>query len=60
MVSVQPQAIESAKRYNSTEDLWVVSTFFDSEGYANKLRALRAYRRIMKASEIPVLLVEGA
>jgi len=48
-----------AERYDAPKDLWVVSTYFDSEGYASKLRALQAYLRVMERSGIPMLLVEG-
>ena len=60
VASRKPREIRPAERYATPEDLWVVSTFFDSEGYESKLRALRAYLRTMKASGIPMLLVEGA
>lgn len=52
--------IEPAKVYRAPKDLHVISTYFDSEGYSNKLRHLRAYLRVMEESGIPVLLVEGA
>ena len=60
VTSRKPREIRPAERYADPKDLWVVSTFFDSEGYYSKLRALRAYRRTMNASGIPMLLVEGA
>ncbi len=54
------RAILPAKTYTPATDLWVVSTYFDSEGYASKLRALKAYLCVMERSGIPTLLVEGA
>ena len=53
-------AIRPAVSYTPAKDLWVVSTYFDSEGYSSKLRALNAYLRVMERSGIPLLLVEGA
>ena len=52
--------IKPAERYTAPKDLWVVSTYFDSEGYSSKLRALRGYIATMECSGIPLLLVEGA
>lgn len=49
-----------AERYDPPKDLWVVSAYFDSEGYTSKLRALQAYFRMMERSGIPMLLAEGA
>ncbi len=54
------QIIAPAKEYTSPKDLWVVSTYFNSEGYASKLRALHMYLKVMERSGIPMLLVEGA
>jgi hypothetical protein len=54
------RAVVSAERYEAPKDLWVVSTYFDSEGYTSKLRALRAYVSMMERSGIPMLLVEGS
>ncbi len=56
----RPTIIRPAMRYTAPKDLWVVSTYFDSEGYSSKLRALRAYMATMERSGIPLLLVEGA
>jgi len=56
----EPRAISPAKRYAAPKDLWIVSTYFDSEGYSSKLRALRSYLRSVDESGIPLLLVEGA
>lgn len=60
VASKKSQEIRPAERYAAPPDLWVVSTYFDAEGYESKLRALRAYLRVMKNSGIPLLLVEGA
>lgn len=60
VIAKSAREITSAERYDTPKDLWVVSTFFDSEGYESKLRALRAYLRSMEASGIPMVLVEGA
>jgi len=59
-VKREQRSVISAERYDAPKDLWVVSTYFDSEGYTSKLRALRAYLSVMERSGIPVLLVEGA
>ena len=56
----QRVVVTPAERYEAPKDLWVVSTYFDSEGYENKLRALRAYISVMERSGIPMLLVEGS
>ncbi|MBX8633125.1 MAG: hypothetical protein KHF84_01250 [Thermoplasmata archaeon] len=52
--------IRAAERYEAPDDLWVVSTYFDSEGFASKSRALRAYLRSITKSGIHWLLVEGS
>ncbi|MDG6977799.1 MAG: hypothetical protein JRN58_01830 [Nitrososphaerota archaeon] len=54
------RAVIPAESYDSPKDLWVVSTYFDSEGYMSKLQALKAYVSVMERSGIPLLLVEGA
>ena len=54
------QVVKPADHYDAPKDLWVVSTYFDSEGYANKLRALKSYIAMMEKSGIPMLLVEGS
>jgi hypothetical protein len=51
--------VTPARRYEAPRDLWVVSAYFDSQGYASKLRALQAYISVMERSRIPMLLVEG-
>lgn len=54
------RVIRAADQYAPPKDLTVVSTFFNSEGYRSKVRALRAFRKSLEASGIPFLLVEGA
>ena len=53
------RAVISAELYDVPKDLWVVSAYFDSEGYTSKVRALRAYLAVMERSGIPMILVEG-
>ncbi|MCL4328429.1 MAG: hypothetical protein M1151_02190 [Candidatus Thermoplasmatota archaeon] len=53
-------SIIPADVYEASNDLWVVSAYFDSEGYASKLKAFQSYISVMEASGIQMLLVEGA
>jgi len=53
------RAVIPAERYDAPKDLWVVSAYFDSEGYASKIRALEAYISAIERSGIPIILVEG-
>jgi hypothetical protein len=59
-IEKKPHVVKPADHYDAPKDLWVVSTYFDSEGYENKLRALKSYIAIMEGSRIPMLLVEGS
>lgn len=54
------RAVIPAERYDAPKDLWIVSAYFDSEGYESKLRALQAYLSVTEKSGIPMLVVEGA
>jgi hypothetical protein len=54
------RVVMPAEHYDVPNDLWVVSAYFDSEGYASKLGALQSYVSVMERSGIPMLLVEGS
>ncbi len=59
-VNTRQRVVIPAEHYDAPKDLWVVSAYFDSEGYANKMQALQAYLSVMEQSGIPMLVVEGA
>lgn len=53
-----PTAIRPADTYRPTNDLWVVTSYFNPEGYRTKRRNYEIFRERLVASGIPLLTVE--
>ena len=53
-----PTAIRPADTYRQTNDLWVVTSYFNPEGYLTKRQNYDLFRERIVAAGIPLLTVE--